>query len=132
MKFYLTILATLFLQSVLLAQSDSLNIYEIEGDNSFPTETLPYFPGGHDSLRNFIEYHQANFISQEVKKGTVYIEFIVEGDGSISNIKVLRGINISYNNEAIRIMELMPNWIPVTYRGQPRKVKMVLPIIFDK
>jgi protein TonB len=132
MKFYLTIFTALFIPSILIGQSDSLNIYETNRDYNLPSETLPSFPEGPDSLRNFIEYHQANFISQEVKKGTVYLEFIVEGDGSISNIKVLKGINISYNNEAIRIMKLMPNWVPVTYMGQPRKVKMVLPIIFDK
>lgn len=61
--------------------------------------------------------------------GRVFIQFIVEKDGSISNTKVIKGIHPLLDKEAVRIMKLTSPWIPGYHRDSPRRVKMVEPIL---
>jgi len=62
--------------------------------------------------------------------GTVYIEFIVWNDGSIRNVSVKRGIGGGCDEEAIRIVMMMPKWIPGLQRTKPVNVQMILPVTF--
>jgi TonB family protein len=120
-------------------QADSLKIttvtYEGLGNEIIIDEQMPEFPGG-DSER--IKFVQKNLIyPKAVKKGqvsgTVYLEYIVEEDGSLSNIKVLRGISNCPNcdKEAIRVVSKMPKWIPGKQLGVTFPMKVTLPIKFQ-
>ncbi len=63
-------------------------------------------------------------------QGRVFVQFVIEKDGSISQVKVIRGISDSCNAEAIRVVSSAPKWSPGKQRGKPVRVKMVLPISF--
>lgn len=98
-----------------LSQQDSLEdeIY------IFP-EIGPEFPGGGDALKN---YFQSNMLYPQLAKdkgieGRVNISFVVEKDGSISNIKILRDIGGGCGEEAVRIAKSMPKWKPGKLRGK--------------
>jgi hypothetical protein len=94
------------------------------------TEVMPEFPGGTDSLFAFIAQ---NFVYPETcahYSGKIYVQFVVEKDGSISNVEILRSPENfdALNKEAVRVFNLMPNWTPGHNRGKPERVRMVLPI----
>ena len=63
-------------------------------------------------------------------EGTVYIAFIVEKDGSITNAKVIKGIGKPCDMEALRVIRAMPKWIPGTQKGNPVRVQFNMPIKF--
>jgi protein TonB len=63
--------------------------------------------------------------------GTVYVEFIIERDGSITSVKAIKGIGGGCDQEAERILQSVPKWNPGKQRGQPVRQKMVLPIKFQ-
>lgn len=79
-----------------------------------------------------------NFISKNIQyptmameaQGTVYVEFIIEKDGSISNVKSLRSPSSEFENEAIRVVKLMPKFIPAKQSGKPVRIRYRLPIRF--
>lgn len=95
-------------------------------------EEYPEFPGGDKALR---EYILNNIKYPEVARtsgitGTVYVQFVVEKDGSISDVKVVRGIGGGCDEEAVRVVKSMPRWKPGKQRGQPVRVYFTLPIEF--
>ncbi|PLW93193.1 MAG: energy transducer TonB [Marinilabiliales bacterium] len=95
-------------------------------------EDMPSFPGGEEAL---FEYLQKNIQYPQMAKesniqGTVFVGFVVEPDGSISNVKVLRGIGGGCDDEAIRVVKSMPRWAPGKQRGKPVRVQFNLPIKF--
>ncbi|PKP33351.1 MAG: hypothetical protein CVU00_10805 [Bacteroidetes bacterium HGW-Bacteroidetes-17] len=63
-------------------------------------------------------------------QGRVYVTFVIEKDGSLTDIKVIRGIGSGCDQEAVRVIKLMPNWIPGKQRGKPVRVQFNLPIRF--
>lgn len=63
-------------------------------------------------------------------QGTVYIQFVVEPSGSVSNVKVLRGVDTSLDKEAIRIVQSSPKWTPGKQRGKPVHISFTFPITF--
>jgi len=97
-------------------------------------EKMPEFPGGIQKLYNYLGN---NIRYPEVAKeagiqGKVYISFVVEKDGSIKDVKVLRGIpgGKMCDNEAIRVVKNMPKWSPGKQRGKPVRVSYNLPVQF--
>lgn len=62
--------------------------------------------------------------------GSVYAQFIVEKDGSITDIQIVKGIGAGCDEEAIRVLKLAPNWNPGKQRGMPVRVRKILPIKF--
>jgi len=64
-------------------------------------------------------------------QGRVYITFVVEPSGSVTNIQLLRGIGGGCDEEAIRVVKLMPKWEPGTQRGQAVRVQFNMPIKFS-
>ncbi len=95
-------------------------------------EEQPSFPGGEsammDYLRNNIKYPQ--LAKESNIQGTVYVQFVVEPNGSISNTKIMRGIGGGCDEEAIRVVKNMPSWQPGKQRGKPVRVYFNLPIRF--
>ena len=95
-------------------------------------DEMPQFDGGESAL---IDYLRANIKYPEAARkakteGKVYVTFLVEKDGSVKDIKLLRGIGNGCDEEAIRIVELMPKWIAGKQAGQEVDVQFNLPIIF--
>jgi len=64
-------------------------------------------------------------------QGRVYVTFVVEKDGSLTDVQVTRGIGYGCDDEAVRVIKLMPNWIPGKQRGEPVRVQFNLPIRFS-
>lgn len=95
-------------------------------------EKMPVFPGGVEALfgylANNIEYPD---MAKDAKvEGKVYITFVVDKTGSVSAVKVLRGIGAGCDEEAIRVVKEMPKWDPGRQRGKAVKVQYNLPINF--
>ncbi|MEX2593894.1 MAG: TonB family protein [Anditalea sp.] len=95
-------------------------------------ETMPAPPGGMEGwskyLNNNLKYPtQARRMGIE---GTVYVVFVVNTDGSIQDVEILRGIGGGCDEEAMRVVKNAPNWEPGKQRGRPVRVKMRLPIRF--
>ena len=64
-------------------------------------------------------------------RGKVFVSFNVELDGSVTQIKVLRGIGSGCDEEAVRVIKMMPEWIPGELKGKPIVTNFVIPIKFD-
>lgn len=95
-------------------------------------EVMPSFKGGTAALMQFlnetVKYPQAAIEQQEA--GRVICTFVVELDGSIANIEVLRGVSPALDKEAIRVIQSMPAWNPGFQNGKTVRVKFTLPITF--
>jgi len=97
------------------------------------TESEPEFPGGEEKriqfLRDNLNYPQ---IARDNNiQGTVYVTFVVTKDGKISDVKVLRGISKECDEEAVRVIKLMPKWKPGEQMGKPVNVLFNMPIKFS-
>lgn len=88
-------------------------------------ENDPEFPGGQDSLQAFMERHLRN--PRQVE-GKVYVRFIVERNGRMTNLEVLRGIDEETDEEVLRVMRLMPRWIPGRQRDKLARVWVYYPV----
>lgn len=98
-----------------------------------PVETQPQFPGGDDSLYNFI-YSNLRYPQEAIDngiEGRVFITFVIEKDGSITGIKILRDIGYGCGEEAVRVLKMMPKWIPSKQRGNPVRTQYNMPINFE-
>jgi len=95
-------------------------------------ETSPSFPGGDEArirfLTNNIKYPQ--MARESSIQGTVYVTFVVERDGAVTDVRVLRGIGGGCDEEAIRVIKAMPRWSPGKQRGKPVRVQFNMPIKF--
>jgi protein TonB len=107
----------------------------LDDDEIFPPYLLqdePEFPGGDQGL---FDYIGNNVVYPEISKrigsqGKVYIGFVVEKDGSVSNVQVLRGIDEDCDAEAVRVVREMPKWKPGRQLGKAVRVSYQLPIVF--
>ena len=95
-------------------------------------EEMPSYPGGEGKLMEYvaknIKYPQ---IARETGiQGRVFVGFVVEPDGSVSNVKVLRGIGGGCDEEAMRVVKSMPKWKPGKQRGKAVRVSYMLPVNF--
>lgn len=107
-----------------------------EGEQEEPVfymvEEMPEFPGGEIALRK----HLANEIKypaeaqKDTIQGRVYVTFVVNKDGSVIDPKIARGVHPSLDQEALRVVSGLPQWIPGKQRGQAVKVSYTVPISF--
>jgi TonB family protein len=95
-------------------------------------EDQPEFPGGMNKMASFLSYFlvypdsaQANGIT-----GRVYVQFIVQPDGTLGQIEALKGIGYGCDEAAVYAISKLPDWKPGYQRGKPVSVKMVVPITF--
>ena len=96
-------------------------------------EDMPGFGGG-DSNK-FREFISRNLRYPEIAaengiQGRVFVSFVVEPDGRVSNVRVVRGVDPSLDREAVRVVETSPRWTPGKQRGKPVRVSFTFPIIF--
>lgn len=105
---------------------------EEEAQVFFIVEDMPEFPGGELALRKYI----ANAIKYPVIaqengiQGKVYVTFVVDKDGSISDARIARGVDASLDKEALRVVGTLPKWKPGKQRGKPVRVSYTVPINF--
>lgn len=94
----------------------------------------PEFPGGDEALFQFINKTRV-YPRQAYKRrveGRVTCAFVVNSDGSVSHIKVIRGVEASLDEEALRVLSLMPTWRPGSVEGRPVPVRVVRSINFRR
>jgi protein TonB len=103
-----------------------------ESDVSDFAEVDPEFPGGESAMIKFIQENVTYpEMSREMgEQGTVYVQFVVNTDGSIQNVKVLKGVSELLDKEAVRVIKKMPNWSPGKQNGEPIRVRYQIPINF--
>ena len=96
-------------------------------------EVMPQFPGGMQEMFKYINsVVKYPLLARRMEiSGTVYVAFVVEKDGRISNVTLFRGIGGGCDEEAIRVVSSMPDWEPGLQRGQPVRVRFTLPVKFD-
>ncbi len=126
MKNFLILSIAVFVIQMVSAQDTT----KVSDDNVYNTAGLdvkPDFPGGRDEFFKFIA---KNYRTPDVKKlnGKIYVTFIIEKDGSLTDIKVIKDIGYGTGEEAIRVLELSPKWMPGEQNGQKVRCLYSLPI----
>ena len=95
-------------------------------------EEMPSFPGGQGALMAFLSSNiKYPVVAQENGvQGRVIVGFVVEKDGSISDVKVMRSVDPSLDREAQRVVKAMPKWKPGKQNGSAVRVKYTVPVVF--
>lgn len=103
-----------------------------EGNVFVRVEEMPEFPGGQSALLRYLgeSVKYPTIAKENGIQGRVYVQFIVNKDGSISDIEISRGVHPSLDKEAIRVARNMPAWKPGKQRDNPVRVSIVIPISF--
>ena len=99
-------------------------------EHELPQATVPEFPGGEDAKMRFLNGN-IRYPGRAVERGvqgTVIVAFVVEKDGSITDVKVDRSVSKELDEEAVRVVKLMPKWIPGTIDGKPARTQNKVPI----
>ena len=113
---------TVFAQN---ANEDTNKAYEV-------VDEMPSFTGGQNALMQFladnVKYPVVAF--ENGVQGRVLVSFIVERDGSLSNVKVERSVDPLLDKEAVRVVKAMPKWQPGKQKGSTVRVKFTVPIVF--
>ncbi len=96
-------------------------------------EEMPEFPGGEKALLNYLTINvKYPVVAQENGiEGKVYVSFVIDENGRINNVALLRGVDKSLDNEAIRVISSMPKWKPGKQYGKAVKVRFTVPIAFN-
>ena len=118
-------LMTASAQKIVVSQSKQ-NVYDM-------VEQMPEFPGGMPAMIDFLQAnlkYPEDAIKQNVG-GRVLVMFVVEPDGSLSNVGVARKVFPSLDAEAIRVVKTMPKWKPGKEKGKPVRVNFTLPVVFS-
>ena len=125
----LSVLAILFtINTTAMAQNKKTS-----NDKVFEkVEDMPEFPGGEQAMMDFVSKNVV--YPQEAQEkgisGRVFVSFIVEKDGSVNEVKVMRGIGGGCDDEAVRVIKAMPKWKPGKMKGKPVRVSYMMPITF--
>ncbi len=93
----------------------------------------PKYPGGDQARADYLN-SKIIYPAEARKKGiegTVYLTFIIQADGSVTNVKVLRGINLELDKIAFEAVKSMPDWIPGKIKGKAVAVEFNIPIKFS-
>lgn len=104
-------------------------------DNSYiHVEVMPAFMGG--GISKFQEWVRKRTIYPQEAidnkiSGTVFLTFIVEKDGSVNDVTLLRGVHPILDNEALKVISESPKWSPGRQRGQPVRIRYIIPINFS-
>lgn len=129
-KAIVLIALTIFCSGYTIAQTTEEEVVELINY----VEKQPEFPGGTDSMFAFIQRNIR--YPEEAKRsgieGRVFVTFVVEKDGQVSDAKILRDIGGGCGEEAIRVVNIMPKWLPGSLRigGEPARMQFNLPVMF--
>ena len=99
----------------------------------YVVEEMPVFPGGEAALREFmvknITYPEQ--AKKDTIQGKVYVTFVIDAAGKVGDVKVVRGVHPLLDQEAFRVIGLMPVWKPGTQKGVPVRVSYTIPVMFS-
>jgi len=126
LKVALMMLVLLFSFMTSTAQTKKNNmVYDV-------VEVMPQFPGGQIAMLKYImeNIKYPKQIMEEGIQGRVTVSFIVEKDGRVSNVRLLRSVQSALDKEAIRVVKSMPKWTPGKQNGKPVRVRFNLPVMF--
>ena len=126
LKVALMMLVLLFSFMTSTAQTKKNNmVYDV-------VEVMPQYPGGQIAMLKYImeNIKYPKQIMEEGIQGRVTVSFIVEKDGRVSNVRLLRSVQPSLDKEAIRVVKSMPKWSPGKQKGKPVRVRFNLPVMF--
>lgn len=99
-------------------------------EHIFVTEPMPSYPGGQAQMDNFIRHNLYTPRAYRKIQGQVFIECIVNEDGSLSDFRIARGLADALDKAALRTVMMMPNWVPAKRGGGPIQTKVIIPITF--
>ena len=111
-----------------------IEIIEEDDDEFFMVvENMPQFPGGDLGLMKYIQKHvKYPAIAKEYNiTGKVYISFIVDKSGKVTNVKIVRGVDKNLDAEAMRVVKSLPKYKPGKQRGKAVRVMFTIPINFQ-
>jgi protein TonB len=103
-----------------------------DSDVHFQADVMPQFPGGQVELIRFI-YANIQYPSAALKQriqGRVWCSFIIHSDGSVSDVRLENGVYIFLDEEAIRVLQKMPDWTPGRINEKEVNIRVYLPIVF--
>lgn len=98
------------------------------------SQKMPEFPGGNSAMMEFLK-NTVKYPAESVKnkeEGRVVVSYVVEKDGSITNVEVMQSVTPLLDAEAVRVVSEMPKWTPGEEKGEKVRVRYVLPIIFKQ
>ena len=104
---------------------DKNGVYQI-------VEEMPEFPGGVEALMDYVAknvVYPQEAMDKEIS-GRVFVSFVIEKDGSVNEVKVMKGIGGGCDDEAVRVIKAMPKWKPGKQEGKPVRVSYMMPITF--
>ena len=125
--------SSLLLFAAILAFNNSYSFFMPQDTMIYDMpEQMPEFPGGADAMEQFVNDNikYPPLAKEKGIQGKVYVQFVVEKDGSITQVKVRRGAHELLDKEAVRVIKMMPNWKPGSMRGKVVRVRYTIPIIF--
>ena len=93
-------------------------------------EQMPSFPSGEKALKKFLN-DNIRYPAETCAQGRVIVQFVVEVDGRIDSVKVVRKLSPELDCEAVRVVKLMPKWNPGRMNGVPVRVKYIIPVRFN-
>ena len=103
-----------------------------EGEIFTIVEQNASFPGGADAYRDYLRTNMK--YPREARKknlqGKVYVQFVVNKDGSLTEVKVIKGVHPLLDDEAARVIRNCPNWVPGNHKGENVCQRMIIPIVF--
>ncbi len=114
-------------------EDEEIEIIEEDDDEFFMVvENMPIFPGGDLGLMKYIQKNvKYPAIAKEYNiTGKVYISFIVDKSGSVTNVKIVRGVDKNLDAEAVRVVKSLPKYKPGKQRGKSVRVMFTIPINF--
>lgn len=134
-RFLLLVTVMLSAMSVSVAMADdpaTKQVEEVVEEELWVEEARPQFPGGDLALMEWIKQNKV-YPQEAIAKGIegrVIVKFTVEEDGTITNGKILRGIDPLLDNEALRLVSIMPKWSPGRFAGKDTRFTYNLPLLF--
>lgn len=136
-QIFLALMASVLMLSSsvsLMATTPENNPTEDKQERVFDVvEVMPQYPGGIPQMMKFI-VSNIKYPKDAIKKGmqgAVVVQFVVEPDGSVSNVHVVRRVFPSLDTEAVRMVKAMPKWSPGMQNGKPVRVRFNVPIRFS-
>lgn len=96
-------------------------------------EMMPQYEGGMEAMMKFIQKKiRYPRVPRELGiEGTVFVSFVVAGDGSVTDVRIIRSVHPDYDKEAMRVISMLPRWRGGSHNGRPVSVRMVMPIKFN-
>ncbi|OCX50621.1 energy transducer TonB [Mucilaginibacter sp. PPCGB 2223] len=117
-----------------VGNADVKNVTEATDNQVFTAvEINPEYPGGEAALGKFLQKNirYPSIAKENNIQGKVYIQFVVERDGSLTDIKVIREPGSGTGDEAVRVLKMSPHWKPGVQNGKPVRVQFTLPVNFS-